>query len=114
LANADSDSDLEIDMRPERRTGDRPLMITEIRAWLLAALVIVGQTVTAVWWAASLSTKVENLVAQGNTRDILMARQYTVAEAEKDFSRANGEIAELKTKVRTLEQEVLTLKVLKR
>jgi hypothetical protein len=95
----------------QRRSGDRPMMITEIRAWILAALVLVGQTVTAVWWAASLSAKVENLVTQNNTRDSILSRQYTGTEAEKDFGRVNSAISELKTKVQTLEQEVLTLKV---
>jgi hypothetical protein len=108
------DSTLEKDKDYLRRSGDRPMMITEIRAWLLAACVLLGQTVTAVWWAASITQKVENVIVQNNVIDSRLSRQYTAAEAEKDFARINRDMSELTARTRVLEQELLSIKAARR
>lgn len=41
--------------------ADQRATIAEVRAWVLASVVILVHTVTVVWWAATLSANFESL-----------------------------------------------------
>lgn len=39
----------------------RPSVLNEVRAWILAGAAVLAHTVAVVWWAATLSAKLDNL-----------------------------------------------------
>jgi hypothetical protein len=69
-----------------RRSGDRPLMITEIRAWLTVAIAFTAQLVAIVYWAASLSSDLKSVNQRLSDYQTLTTQKYPASEAEKEFA----------------------------
>jgi hypothetical protein len=91
-------------MEETRRSGDRPLMVTEIRAWLAVAVAFIAQLVAIIYWAANLTSDIKTLNQRMSDYQVLTARQYTAAEAEKEFAVVNRILADHETRLRRNEQ----------
>lgn len=59
----------------------RPSQLTEIRAWMLAAIAVFAHTVGIVWWAATLSADFKSL------KDFMVIQQQQFGDHEQRLRR---------------------------
>lgn len=77
-------------------TENRPPIAQEVRAWILATVVIIVHTVSIVWWAATLNTKMDFM---GRT---VVDLSISIKEEKQ---RMDSAVRELEIRVRELEKK---------
>lgn len=83
----------------EQRTEDRWHVGKEVPIALLFAMLV--QTGGWIWWAATMSAKIDGLALQVTS---MYAEKYTQSDAQKDKALVMEEIADLTRRVAALEQ----------
>ncbi|WP_421883321.1 hypothetical protein [Methylibium sp.] len=91
-----------------KNVQQRPTAMVEVRAWLAVALAILVQSGAAIWWAAGLSAKVENLqtsVTEVKT-DMKAVQQsaQTAAQAAEDKNTLLRLVSDHESRLRDLER----------
>jgi hypothetical protein len=83
--------------------ADRPKIAAEVRAWGIATITLVLQGMAAVWWAASLSAKMEVTAAAVEKMESRFASTYTASDAARDLAFLRDRLTDHEQRLRIVE-----------
>ena len=94
----------------DRRAPYRPTMITEVRAWLVVAGAFLLNVIVVVYWAATLSSKVEGFQTQLTEFKQGSSTSYSATQANKDFADVYRQLNDHENRLREGERNRLPLR----
>lgn len=78
----------------------RPRVAAEVRAWVLAAVVLLGYGFAMTWWAATLSAQVAALRDTMGDIKAILGTAYSVTDARRDLSAIEAKLQDHEQRLR--------------
>jgi hypothetical protein len=86
------------------QTSPRPPVAAEVRAWALAVVTLMVQTIGIVWWAATLSAQVNALREVVTELKSQLAVSYSSDDAARDLTPIRTQLLDHEARIRSAEQ----------
>jgi Tfp pilus assembly protein PilO len=90
---------------PSNPDAPRSSVITEVKAAVSIAVMLLANVIALVYWAATLSSDIRNL--QYNVSELRSAAStvYTKSQADTDLQRLRGDIKDHEDRIRAIERK---------